>query len=220
MGLSFYIPDSTPPPVFLDNMDYLLTDAWNLSGDVDFQAFEDGEWKRIIHPWENTGDFIALSGFNNHRISGEFTVEVDFNITGIVDTGESESFLPNFNFYVLEPVKGGARLDMKVAALNSTSLRFIIYEDVAGEQLGAIINSTTLTSKFKMTKNANDTVTCWVWDNSQWEWDGNTAGYTSTTLIDVPVPMVAGFSCGYPSYGYLTGGVERVWVSSGIYAEI
>ena len=76
----------------------------------------------------------------------------------------------------------------------------------------------TIDTKIKIIRNADNSLTAWVWYNSQWEWAGNTAGFTTGTHydLDLTVQLFWYDEISLDKPIYVKGSIKNINVNSGI----
>jgi hypothetical protein len=104
--------------------------------------------------------------YYQHMFSGDFDTQVDFALISSTDPSSSSSY-SNFNLtFPSGYLYVGHRADPGDSWI-------MIYDSVSG----AVYDTPLATTKFRVTR-VGSVLKAYVWNNSQWEWDGNTAGRT------------------------------------------
>ncbi len=144
---------------------------------------------RVSIPFTSANE--SISSISVFRIDGDFDVQVDYDQISNDPPSSSTSHLAGFFIH------DGTRSFPLSSAVNSTPTRSFYSGSPAD---GSSFITTALTEgKLRWTR-AGTTVTCYYWNGSQWEWDGNTSGRvfsdTSTGSIAVNILTGADFDSG------------------------
>ena len=176
MGIRFIVKQTPPgPDYFLDNMDN--GDNWVVFETNDAGRFSGGRWEKY-----KANGVAQVDGSTLFQLEGEWEVIIDFDIDSLVGTPTSAQYM---QIYIDEPSEGKSK----------DSASFKLQGDSAGDlewDVTIISNGSSQTAppnwgpfntgsyRLKVRKNVGSTITFWMWTGSQWEWDGDTNGYTTS----------------------------------------
>ncbi len=202
-----------PVDVLADYFDYFNNANWEWQNPDNSTSFTGGQWARSGVPTNSLVHF--LRGRDLWNMGGEFEVQVEFDITGM-GGGDIEN-QPFFSLGLYElSGKGSSYFILGAQRIyQQSSLEWFINTYEAGKvtfgDLGA-----TMDSKLKIVKNPDNSLTAWVWTGSQWEWGGNTAGYTTGPNYEENMSVSLTWdNSDAPEWAYLNGGVSSFRMISG-----
>ena len=107
---------------------------------------------------------------------GDFDIQIDFTVT-TCDQPNASTQRANVLLVVNAGVTVHAR--MYRGSDNDTAAHYVILGSNAADAWTEDSGGASSSGKIRI-KRVSGTITAYNWENSQWEWDGNTAGYTFT----------------------------------------
>lgn len=122
-----------------------------------------------------SGTSDIVRGFLRYELSGDFDIQVDFDLI-------SFPVATTYSFTGIQVRWSSGRCGVFRTASTADGQRYQA-EDLT-LPISNYTNSDT-TGKFRI-KRVGTSITCYIWSGTQWEWNGNTAGYTcSSTSEDI-----------------------------------
>lgn len=204
-------PGPYAPYVLLDEMNSLNTDNWHVTENIgEYASFTDGQYLRTGAPTEGGGS--SLYSNTEFLLPSDFEIQCGFEVTGM--GAISDPTMANFEMRILEIDKFGDAFRLYIRRNDAgTNLEWEVDDDGAKTQYGNL--GSAHTSTMRMVR-VGSTMTAWIWANDQWEWNGNTAGFTAAQVYSGSVSVLLGHHTGSePSFGYLNCGIDWFKVVSG-----
>jgi len=174
--------------VLVDDMNFFDSTNWELIDLDDRSEFTGGQWV-VEGPAIVIGRDAELTSINTFTIDQDVAYEVilDFEISEFTDVSPDSPGFPFFRLAIINPGSmTGAFIIGGVEWSDSSSTIILNVHSSGGAEEFVDTGLTSLNTKIRMRNNLDDSVTVWFWYNGQWEWDGNTAGFTGSTNLANP----------------------------------
>jgi len=177
MTCRFIVSQTPAPPSYIFQDEFTVNDWWVETDVAGVGNFTAGGY--VKNAFTSSG--MQLNGQTKFEFSGLFDFILDFDI----DTFNGSVHTINTNIGLRFAENTGKGAATGIASLFGNNADGLFW---SGTWNGGVPDTwgdfTTGNHKIRVRRNADNSTTMWVWENSQWEWDGNTAGYTSPTDWD------------------------------------
>jgi hypothetical protein len=156
-------------------------DIWTINnGSASGTCLLNNNKLRISIPLSANDESIQI--ISNFELSGEFDIQIDYENISYTSPSSSVSFLGDLRVY-------GSTYRYYIGFQRTPTVHYIFVYSNGGDNVQIKVSPQITSSKMKLTRDTSGNVKGYLWVNSQWEWNGNTSGYSfsSADLSDMTV---------------------------------
>jgi len=169
MALTWIVKQTPPgPSYFLDNMNNNDNGYWTIFDPDGVGSYTGGRYVKTA-----ADGVVFLSSETTWELTGtDWEVVLDFDVDSLVGTPTSSQYC-GLRLWEPSEGKGGSFVDIYLKGKGDGDLEWTFYDGILTQSFGTY---NTGSHRIRAQRQASGAVRAWIWDNSQWEWNGNTGG--------------------------------------------